>query len=515
MQGITENLLGEKLREEISKLLEFSDCCITNLSAAHEVELGLLKHLLRIGKLLLITIIKAQISSLSGKKVVSKEGEIVHKKGNVSRDYLSIFGKFTFIRPSFWSKERGKMYLVDSVLELPKDQTSYVLQEILLESASESDYSESVRVLNRLLDLKISAKHSERNMSKLGCLADAFYADIPIEKESEPVCFSASFDGKGVPKIKEKIEKKTSKKVATAKSDKDVSPSSTADNPKKRLGKGEKRNVMQMATVSVTSSFTPKARSKENIIKSLIYSPLSKVKEVEKEESKDYTETRTNDNRWHQGIHRRAFLADQHKAVDYGIKNIRDRMTHVDSRFVVPIDAGIGLEEKVLECVRKYKLEAQFDGIILDIIHVSEYVWSAATAIYGEKSKEKFPFVKTMLEDLLDTKTTQVITQLTQIIQAKKWSEHKEKQIQKTITYFENHQHKMDYKKFIEKGYPISSALVESACGHLVKERMEQTGMRWSSQGAQDVLDARAIKQNQHTTQFMNFARQRDKMENS
>jgi hypothetical protein len=198
--------------------------------------------------------------------------------------------------------------------------------------------------------------------------------------------------------------------------------------------------------------------------------------------------------------------------VDYGIKNIRDRMSHIDSRFVVPIDAGIGLEEKVLECIKKYKLEAQFDGIILDIIHVSEYVWSAATAMYGEKSKEKFPFVKTMLEDLLDTKTTKVITQLTQIIQAKKWSEHKEKQIQKTITYFQNHQHKMDYKKFIEKGYPISSALVESACGHLVKERMEQTGMRWSSQGAQDVLDARAIKQNQHTTQFMNFVRQRDKI---
>jgi hypothetical protein len=516
MQGITENLLGGKLREEISKLLEFSDCCITDLSAAHEVELGLLKHLLHIGKLLLLTIIKAQISSLSGRKVVSKEGEIVHKKGNISRDYLSIFGKFRFIRPSFWSKERGKMYLVDSILELPKDQTSYVLQEILLESASESDYSESVRVLNRLLDLKISAKHSERNMSKLGCLADAFYADIPIEKESEPVCFSASFDGKGVPKIKEKIEKKTSKKVATAKSDKDVSPSSTADNPKKRLGKGEKRNVMQMATVSVTSSFSPKARSKENIIKALIYSPLSKVKEGEKEDRKaednGILEARTNDNRWHQGIHRRAFLADQHKAVDYGIKNIRDRMTHIDSRFVVPIDAGIGLEEKVLECIKKYKLEAQFDGIILDIIHVSEYVWSAATAMYGEKSKEKFPFVKTMLEDLLDTKTIQVITQLTQIIQAKKWSEHKEKQIQKTITYFQNHQHKMDYKKFIENGYPISSALVESACGHLVKERMEQTGMRWSSQGAQDVLDARAIKQNQHTTQFMNFVRQTDKI---
>jgi hypothetical protein len=514
MQGITENLLGEKLQEEISKLLKFSDSSISNLTAVHKVELGLLRQLLSLGKLLLSTIVTAQISSLAGRKIAAKENEIIHNKGVVSRDYLSIFGKLLFFRPSFWSKERGKMYPVDSILDFPKEQTSYLLQEILIESASESDYTESVRVLNSLLDLNISAKHSERNMSKLGGLADAFYEDIPIKKESEPVCFSASFDGKGVPKIKKNTEKKVSKKAAHSNSDSSdnsVSPNSTNDNPKKHLGKGEKRNVMQMATVSVTSSFRPKERSKENIIKALIYSPLSKIKKDENEEDKDLSETRTNDNRWHQGIHRRAFLADQHKAVDYGIKNIRDRMSHLDSRFVVPIDAGIGLEDKVLECVKKYKLEAQFDGIILDIIHVSEYVWAAATAIYGEKSKEKFPFVKTMLEDLLDTKTPQVITQLKQLLQAKKWSEHKEKQIQKTITYFENHQHKMDYKKFIQKGYPVSSALVESACGHLVKERMEQTGMRWSSQGAQDVLDARAIKQNQHTQQFMDFVRQRNK----
>lgn len=510
MQGITENLLGEKLQEEISKLLSYCDSSIASLTPAHKVEVGLLQQLLTIGKLLFITIIEGQISSLGGQKITAEANELVEKKGPESRDYLSIFGKITFFRPSFWSKLRGKMHLVDNVLELPKEQTSYVLQEILLENGSESDYLESVRVLNTLLGLNISAKKSERNMSSLGCLADEFYANLPVVKESEAICFSASFDGKGVPKIKEKPKAKPSSKSAKSDSDDSVCPSATNDNPKKRLGKGEKRNVMQMATVSVTSSFIPKARTKENIIKALIYSSLTKIKKEDNSEKQAVAEKAENDNRWHQGIHRRAFLADQHKAVDYGIRNIRDRMGHPDSRFVVPIDAGIGLEDKVLESVKKYGLETQFDGIILDIIHVSEYVWSAATAIYGEKSKEKFPFVKKMLDDLLDSKTVEVLQQLKQIIQAKKWSSHKEKQIQKTITYFENHQHKMEYKKFIEKGYPVSSALVESACGHLVKERMEQTGMRWSSQGAQDVLDARAIKQNQHIKQFMDFVRNKN-----
>ncbi len=63
----------------------------------------------------------------------------------------------------------------------------------------------------------------------------------------------------------------------------------------------------------------------------------------------------------------------------------------------------------------------------------------------------------------------------------------------------------MDYKAFIEKGYPVSSALVEAACGHLVKERMEQSGMRWSDEGAQNIMDLRAVKLNGDMDTFMDF----------
>ena len=63
----------------------------------------------------------------------------------------------------------------------------------------------------------------------------------------------------------------------------------------------------------------------------------------------------------------------------------------------------------------------------------------------------------------------------------------------------------MDYQTFIDRGYPVSSALAESTCGHLVKERMEQSGMRWSSLGAQNILDLRAIKLNGDMEDYMKF----------
>ena len=45
-----------------------------------------------------------------------------------------------------------------------------------------------------------------------------------------------------------------------------------------------------------------------------------------------------------------------------------------------------------------------------------------------------------------------------------------------------------------------------------VKERMEQSGMRWSSQGAQNIMDLRAIKLNEDMDDFMQFVINKDRI---
>ena len=42
-------------------------------------------------------------------------------------------------------------------------------------------------------------------------------------------------------------------------------------------------------------------------------------------------------------------------------------------------------------------------------------------------------------------------------------------------------------------GYPIGSGAVEGACRHLVKDRLERTGMRWVREGAQAMLNLRSL----------------------
>ena len=69
----------------------------------------------------------------------------------------------------------------------------------------------------------------------------------------------------------------------------------------------------------------------------------------------------------------------------------------------------------------------------------------------------------------------------------------KKKQLQAAVTYLENNRDCMQYDYYLELGYPIGSGVVEGACRHLVKDRMEGTGMRWRTEGAQSMLDLRAI----------------------
>lgn len=63
----------------------------------------------------------------------------------------------------------------------------------------------------------------------------------------------------------------------------------------------------------------------------------------------------------------------------------------------------------------------------------------------------------------------------------------------------------MRYDEYLAAGYPIGSGVVEGACRHLIKDRMERTGMRWTRPGAQAMLRLRAAYLNNDWQTFVQF----------
>src|SRR5664280_105457 len=65
-----------------------------------------------------------------------------------------------------------------------------------------------------------------------------------------------------------------------------------------------------------------------------------------------------------------------------------------------------------------------------------------------------------------------------------------------TVTYLINKKPYLDYPTALGAGWPIATGIIEGACRHLVKDRMDITGARWGLDGAEAVLRLRALISN-------------------
>ena len=62
--------------------------------------------------------------------------------------------------------------------------------------------------------------------------------------------------------------------------------------------------------------------------------------------------------------------------------------------------------------------------------------------------------------------------------------------------YLTNKAAYLDYPTALAAGWPIATGIIEGACRHIVADRMDLTGARWSVDGAEAVLKLRAVRAN-------------------
>lgn len=386
----------------------------------------------------------------------------------------------TIERRKYYSPETGSYYPLDAQLNLPKARHSYLLQSWIGRAGSAEAFEPSLALLNEILGQTFKAMTAQRISQRYGEKVEAYYEQKqPIGPESEGACLAVSFDGKGVPIIK---------------SERTGGASEPA-----RLMKGQKRGIKKQATVSVSFSFDPAVRSPEEVAKSLHRRWNGDEREQHKQAQKQVRQQGQLKPRQGQYVHKRAFLGPQKKVLRYGVEDLKER----DSQGTKPIIALIDGHQGLVKGVPKALAEAGLfsAALILDIVHVSEYLWKAATALLGETNVKRERWVYDRLLLLLESRVEEVIAEFALI-------EAPPKAVLVAMGYFQNHRHMMDYKRYLACGYPVSTGLVEGCCGHLVKDRMEGSGMRWSRAGAQHVLDIRAVDKNGDWEDFSRFVKE-------
>jgi hypothetical protein len=174
---------------------------------------------------------------------------------------------------------------------------------------------------------------------------------------------------------------------------------------------------------------------------------------------------------------------------------------HIEQR-VALTDGADALQRALRDALPDYPL-------VLDIIHALEHLWEAANGLLGERHPDRTAWVRARLARLLAGEALAVAADLRALAAAPTTPATARTLLPRTAGYYERNAPHMRYDAYLAAGWPIGTGVVEGACRHLVKDRLEQAGMRWSRAGAQPLLDLRAIRLNDQWDAYWRFHRHR------
>jgi hypothetical protein len=130
---------------------------------------------------------------------------------------------------------------------------------------------------------------------------------------------------------------------------------------------------------------------------------------------------------------------------------------------------------------------------VVDFFHAAEHLNAAVAAAYGDgtvAARRRFNDLRhVLLEE--DGGVKKVIRSLLYLR-----DQHPRSQVLATeLAYFRKRQKLMRYAEMKAEGLPIGTGVTEAACKTLVAQRLKQSGMRWSQDGGQAILNLRGWAQ--------------------
>jgi len=399
-------------------------------------------------------------------------GESVQRDGGVElgkerikqRQYLSVFGAVTVSRWYYHEDHCAGIIPLDEDVNIPARTCSYFVQDILMRHVGAMTYEETAGLMERFFGLKI-ARHTVQEIAQETYRdVDEYYRSLQNVARQEKDIVVAAIDGKGVPMVKEEPAEH-----------------------KVRLGKGEKQNQKKEAVVTAVYSIDPYPRTAKDI-----------VSEV-RDKCHDAKRPRPCNK------HVRATLEGKTDAICWAAEEVKRRDPENRKHHVCVMDGSVGLWTIALVTLHGFTF-------ILDIFHALEYLWKVAYVFHKEGSKEAQDFVADRLTMLLEGKVGYVIGGMRQMLSkhSKNLSKNQKKILSTVVGYYERNRSWMQYNQYIAAGFPIGSGAVEGACRHLVKDRMEGSGMRWKVPGAEAVLKLRAVLLNGDWNVFWNYHMQQE-----
>ncbi|MCW5969335.1 MAG: ISKra4 family transposase [Blastocatellales bacterium] len=423
------------------------------------------------GRELLRRLLEAHLEERSPGKVCEPvvdrdKKEHTHQRAE-SREIKSLFGEVRLERQSYGGRGLKNLRPLDAELNLPEKRYSHPVRRRIAISVAKGSYDEAVATMLEINGLKIGKRQAEEVAMRAARDFDCFYETRRAATASEVKATSGiveiQMDAKGVRMLREDLREPTRQ---------------AADKRTGRLdhrrSKGEKSCTKRMSTVASVNTIAPFVRTPEDI-----------VRELKPKEEALPVRPRVEQKRvWASLEHSPETIVDQ------VMDEAKRRDPKGAKQWVAVVDGNQTQIQLLKAAAARQGRELT---IILDLIHVLEYLWDAARAFHPEGDPNAEVWVSERLVDVLLGKSAQVAAGIRRRATRQGLSGKQREGVESCARYLNNHRELLRYDQYLAAGYPIASGIIEGACRYLVKDRMDITGARWRLKGAEAILRLRSL----------------------
>jgi len=394
------------------------------------------------------------------------------------RDLHTVLGEVQVTRLAYRAAGRENLYPADAQLNLPPVRHSHGIRRLAALEAPRSSFEDAQAAIARHTGQQIGTRQLRELTLAAAQDVDAFYAQAERTPPDGEDLLVLSCDAKGVVMRHEALREQTRSQAQNA-----------SGKLKTRLSKGEKANRKRMAEIVTVYELEPEPRTAADILPDPDSPPAPAPARARRPKAK---------NKW-----LKASVTDDARTVIAAMFSEADGRDPSHQRaWVALVDGNNHQIDRIKREARKRKVKIP---IVVDFIHVLEYLWSACWCFFQEGDPAAEQWVSDKARQVLDGRAGIVAAAIRRKATRLKLEPNKRQAADRCSDYLLAKRPYLDYPTALQNGWPIATGVIEGACRHLVKDRMDITGARWGLAGAEAILTLRALISNGDFDQYWTF----------
>lgn len=395
------------------------------------------------------------------------------------RELSSVFGKVTVSRLAYRAKGQQNLYVADGLLNLPEEHASHGVRRIAASEAAAGSFEHATGQVNERTGLGLGKHQVEQLAVRAAVDFERFYTErasgqreLPDGEQERRDVLVLSADGKGIVMRTEALREATRQAAARA-----------SPKLKTRLSKGEKAGRKRIAEVGAVYEIEPAPRTPAEVLAPTKDKTLPAPRATRK---------------W-----LTASIVNDAASVIADIFDEAERRDRAHERtWVALVDGNNHQIDRIATEARKRKVKIT---IIVDFVHVLEYLWTAAWSFFKEGDPAAESWVHDKALAVLEGKAAITAAAIRRKATLLGLTDEQRSKADRTADYLLNKARHLDYPTALTNGWPIATGIIEGACRHLVKDRMDITGARWGLEGAEAILKLRALLSNGDLDEYWDF----------